>query len=500
LIGLVLAVLAIDADIASGRRGMPGMVRTAWLAGVSETTVTNAFRKAVTLKWAVKTVAGGACSLVERRETGRSQNRAVYDLRPPHKSRFDHRPFLGSAAALVVQLLARAQMLVDDLRGELIAAQGAADAAATAAADAAAAVAACTAEDLALQADLAGAGSLAQPGQTPAESAMAGATAAWAQQAAQAAEQALRLRGLANARRTPTTPPTVFGAAWRSAEAGDHTTARTVEKAAEQAIRLGLICDPPRGSKGESFTSCPYWGLQLTSEKTRNLLDGQQQPLRGRGAGQELNCRPSGASTEGVPTGAHSASRPRTLQGVYATEQRKRRPARWSWWAYPLAVRLVRRLDFLAAGDVTAAQVAGVLGPRLSPDWTDDDVVQLIERYARIRSLLGQGESFAPLSYLASLLDRALTNPEAYLPPRSPVRDRMNREVAERRRAQVRAQSAVLQDQLAARDEAAAAERAGTGAGRAAARAAAAAAAHRRAPQADGWPAVAQPGCGSRKN
>src|SRR4051812_47693372 len=43
LIGLVLAVMAIDADIASGRRSMPGLARTAWLAGVSETTVTNAF-------------------------------------------------------------------------------------------------------------------------------------------------------------------------------------------------------------------------------------------------------------------------------------------------------------------------------------------------------------------------------------------------------------------------------------------------------------------------
>ena len=495
LIGLVLAVLAIDADIASGRRGMPGMARTAWLAGVSETTVTNAFRKAVTLKWAVKTVAGGACSLVERRETGRSQNRSVYDLRPPHKSRFDHRPFLGSAAALVVQLLARAQTLVDDLRAELVAAQIAADVAAADAAAAAAAVAERTAEDLALQADLAGAGPLAESVQTLAGSTMSAATAAWAQQAAETAEQALRLRGVATARRSPTTPPPAFtGAAGRAAEAGVHTTARPVEKAAEQAIRLGLICDPPRGSQGENFTSCSYWGLPLTSEKTRNLPDGRQRPLRGRGADQELNCRPSGASTEGVPTRSLSVSRPRTPWGMNGTQQRKRRPARWSWWAYPLAVRLVRRLDFLAAGDVTAAQVAGVLGPRLSPDWTDDDVVQLIERYARIRSLLRQGESFAPLSYLASLLDRALTNPEAYLPARSPVRDRMNREAAERRRAQVRAQSAVLRGQLDVRDEAAAAERAGPRAGRAAARAVAANAAHRRVPEVDGWPTVTQPG------
>jgi hypothetical protein len=438
---------------------------------------------------------------VERRETGRSQNRSVYDLRPPHKSRFDHRPFLGSAAALVVQLLARAQTLVDDLRAELIAAQIAADAAAAAAADAAATVAERTAEDLALQADLAGAGPLAQSVQTPAGSKMAAAIGAWAQQAAEAAEQALRLRGVATARRTATTPPSAFtGASWRAAEAGVHTTARTVEKAAEQALRLGLICDPPRGYQGESFTSYLYWGLQLTSEKTRNLPDGQQRPLRGRGADQELNCRPSGPPSEGMPTGSHSVRRPRTVQGTYATEQRKRRPARWSWWAYPLAVRLVRRLDFLAGGDVTAAQVAGVLGPRLSPDWTDDDVVQLIERHARIRSVLRQGESFAPLSYLASLLDRALTNPQAHIPARSPVRDRMNREAAERRHAQVRAQSAVLQEQLDARDEAATAERAGTGAGRAAARAVAAAAARRGAPEVGGWPAVARPGGGSRRN
>lgn len=496
LIVLVLAVMALDADIASGRRSMPGLSRAAWLAGVSETTVTNAFRKAVALKWAVKRVAGGKCTLLERRETGRSQNRSTYDLRPPHKSRFDQQPFLGAAAALVAQLLTRAQVLVDEARAELAAAQAAADKAAAAAAEAAATVAEQTAEDLAWRADLVGGGQISRTDQVP--STVATVTAAWAGQAAQAAEEARRLRGLAVVRATVPTPlPTLAGAVQRVWKEADRTAWRTAEKATEQAIRLGIICDPPLGTKGERFTSCLYLGLVWTPRKKLSVPAGRGRPLRGRGAGQKLNSRPSGAPTEGVPTKSQRAEHPRTDKGWRATEQPKRRPAAWSWWAYPVAVRLMRQLDVLRDGDVTAAQVAGVLGPRLSPDWTPEDVVQLIERYAGVRSLLRQGDSYAPLRYLKALLDRALTNPDAHLAARSPIRDRMLREDAVRRQARAHAERAARHERLAVQDAAAAAERAGAGTGRAAARAIAAAAAAHQAPEVNGWPQVIQPGVAS---
>lgn len=132
--------------------------------------------------------------------------------------------------------------------------------------------------------------------------------------------------------------------------------------------------------------------------------------------------------------------------------------------------------------------IAAVLGPRLSEDWTAEQVVRLLQRYAGVHSLLGPDDAYAPLCYLARLLDRALTNPEVQLYAASPVATRARRErsLAERdallaRQAARRAEWAERHALLAA-DPAAAAQR----------QTAAATAAQ----AGDAWPTPRQPGAG----
>ena len=117
--------------------------------------------------------------------------------------------------------------------------------------------------------------------------------------------------------------------------------------------------------------------------------------------------------------------------------------------AKPLARGLARRWGFLQrflddADDgrrspkvvareygLRVAMIAAVLGKRLSRRWTPD-VVRLVERYgltgtfAAVRTVIGAGDAHSPLKYLATVLDRALTNPAAPpVPHYSPVRGRV---------------------------------------------------------------------------
>lgn len=457
----VMTVMAVDADVRSGRRSMAGMKRTAWFAGVSETTVTNTWRMAKAIKWSHLTEVGGACSLEQKRATGRSNNRAVQDLRPLHRSRYEtYAPFLGVAAALIVQLLERALVLVDEARQDLHAAQEAADRATAAAADAVAELAECTAQDLAWQVEVSD----------------AAVAAAWAEDAARAAQQARLLRGRATvAYGSAGAQASDVVAARRALRAADDHAWKAVHNAAEQAERMSHFCDPPGGFIGSSSSSCSYLGLTFSPRKMITAINGPRRP-DGRGEGQHHKgaSRSSTKSSASLPV-----SRPRTLEGLCALRQTKRRATSWSWWANPLARVLMKRLPVLRGTEefpVQTSMVAAVLGSRLSPDWTADEVIELLEQHAGVWSLLQAGEAHSPLAYLCKLLDRALRNHAVRLPACSPVRDQIVREQAERLHRAENMSLATRRPSWEARDAAAAAERVGTGSGRLAARAIAAAA------------------------
>ncbi|MFI9531425.1 hypothetical protein [Micromonospora rosaria] len=120
----VAAVMAVDADWRSGRRAMPGRARTAELAGCTQRAVTSAWARSCALGWATRTHAGRRLSLPERIETGRSQDRACYDLTPVHQGDLTAQAALVPTALAVLAdlldhadtLLAAAQQHLDGLR------------------------------------------------------------------------------------------------------------------------------------------------------------------------------------------------------------------------------------------------------------------------------------------------------------------------------------------------------------------------------------------------
>lgn len=386
---LVAAVMALDAELGSGRRSMAGLDRTVWLAGVSERTVTNGWEVAEQVRWAHLVEAGGACTLAERYATGRRNRRAVYDLRPLHRSRIeDYGPYLGAAAALVAQLLHRALQLVDEVRAELVCAQVAADDAAAAAATARAAMLERIAEAAAWQAELS-AGEVSQ---------------AWAADAADMHAYAHGQRGLADVYTPRDRSPlglldAVIG---RAAQEADRPARKAADRAADQAIRLGNFCYPPVGSKGELSTSGSSLGL-LFSPDAADFSAGP-----GPAGGRRM-IGASRSSTSGVPDLDRVRSRldsgrpPRTAQGSSRRSRRVGARPEWSWWAKPLAQRLQRVWPWLAGERLPA--VAATLGARLGPDWTAETLVAWV-RQQRGRPLMDAPDS--PLAYLAAVLDEVL--------------------------------------------------------------------------------------------
>ena len=152
-------------------------------------------------------------------------------------------------------------------------------------------------------------------------------------------------------------------------------------------------------------------------------------------------------------------------------------------WAKPLAAGLARRWEFLArflddSDDgrrdpravareraLRLAMIATTLGSRLSRRWTPAQVVALVERYGltgrygRVRTVIGAGDAHSPLRYLAAVLDRALTHPDATVPHHSPVRVAFERDVLAVALAAQAEHTAELRAQLAERNAAADADR-----------------------------------------
>jgi hypothetical protein len=196
-------------------------------------------------------------------------------------------------------------------------------------------------------------------------------------------------------------------------------------------------------------------------------------------------------------------------------------------WAKPLAKGLTQRWEFLqrflddaddgrrSARNVAREHglrlrmIAATLGCRLSRYWTPDEVTRLVEnhglvhRYAPSRQVIAAGDAHSPLTYLATILDRALTNDTAVVPQPSPVRAAW---IAERAASHPATATTDRQQLHAQLDERAATAAAATGAGLQAFRAARARLGHQPSPAATSaaapasseveWPAHALPGTG----
>ncbi|MFI5837735.1 hypothetical protein ACIA5A_29060 [Micromonospora sp. NPDC051300] len=111
-LGLVCGVLAVD-QVARITR--PGRARTAELAGVTERTVTACWATAKALEWMDRTVQGGRLSFEQRCATGRTYDRAEFDLAHlggPERAAA-RAPYLPVALLVLHDLLARALQLLE---------------------------------------------------------------------------------------------------------------------------------------------------------------------------------------------------------------------------------------------------------------------------------------------------------------------------------------------------------------------------------------------------
>ncbi|WP_026190074.1 hypothetical protein [Salinispora mooreana] len=111
-LALVCGVLAVDQ---AARITRPGRARTAELAGVTERTVTDCWAKAEALEWMERTVQGRRLSFEQRCATGRTYDRAEFDL--AHLGGLERAaaraPYLPAALLVLDELLAHALVLLE---------------------------------------------------------------------------------------------------------------------------------------------------------------------------------------------------------------------------------------------------------------------------------------------------------------------------------------------------------------------------------------------------
>jgi len=450
-----VAVMAVAASCESGRGAMPGLAWTALFADVAERTVTTGWARAVLLECAERIEKGRVLTVEERRELKRHRQRAVYDFTALHRSPVDAEPYLGVAAAMLAQLLQRATLLVEEHEAVVAAAVSEAAAVEAELLDVRAWLAEQRRDDLVLQASV---------------------DPVWAPQAQQATESAVLARGQAN---RAAAPPVDVATRVAVAQAAEIAAVEAVDNAFERARRIQSFCDHPRRGSGQRFTSCLSVGFKNPAQ-SRSPLAGRQRP-DGRGADQKL-LGASRSPTKRVPSPTAS-SRPRMAKGEKSSSQTILRRSEDMVWAKSLARDLAERWEFLGryladADDgrrtprevarergLRLRQIADTLRKQLSASWTAAGVVQLVERYAGILSVIAPGDAHSPLRYLKRMLTRALTNPQAIVRWPSPVREAYEREALTVKLATDTAAHAQLQAELDARAAAAAGA---TGAGLAA--------------------------------
>jgi hypothetical protein len=454
---LVVGVMAIAADPAAGLRSMAGLNPTAAFAGVTTRTVTNAWDYAELVGTAVEAERGRTCSLAEREETGLHRRRSVYDFAQLCDSPLDPQPFLGGAAGVVATLLQRAVQLVDEHQAVLEEAERASAVAEAELVEAQAVVAERAAEDLLLQASV---------------------SDAWADDAKAAYKVARTARGRANLAAGSPADQDLMAAA-RAGREGRERLVATVQGAFETALRMDSFFHPPRMGPGKRSSSA-LRGLLFSAQPTSPLA-GDQRPT---GRGREHKGGASRPSPTRSVTNPPMRTHPRTPERVRPGSSARARRSAVMAWAKPLAKGLAGRWEFLARflddadngrrdqravareRALRLAMIATTLASRLSRRWTPAQVVALVEqygltgRYAGVRTVISPGDAHSPLRYLTTVLDRALSNPDAIVPCYSPVRAAFERDVLAVELATQAEHTAALQAELAEQSAAAAADRA----------------------------------------
>jgi hypothetical protein len=473
---VVAAVMAVDADFRSGRRAMPGRGQCAELAGVCERAVYSAWRHGVAIGAWIRTTPGRHLTLEQRQETGRARDRAVYDLRPVHRSTDPAARDAMVPAALRVldevlgwamHLLAGAQLELDR-------------------------------HDRAVE----GTG-----------------RATSAEQVVVRAERIRQRQIVARTRNAATV-------------LAEHLN--TSNKCTPHGVLIGECVSSCL--RGLSFTFVDRADVRARTRPRRGRGKGHigasRSPMKSGLA--DLESRGSVVARQ---DGAHPVSRPRTPHAADGTSParrttRKRRAPEWASWAYPLAYELRKHWTWLRYQPVH--QVAGTLGSRLGPRWTAAAVVDLVEQDRAGRAL--PVDIHSPVSLLQELLGHALTDEGVQPPFPARLHTEYQQRLAEVRRS---ASVAAAETRRAAHTVAAAAHATGVqataalhaagGGGLAAARAAAAAArgpvrrqavpgpvdvaqmaaaraeldarraASRTEDGPDGWPRPAEPGSGPRR-
>jgi hypothetical protein len=507
---LVVAVMAVGADNRSGRRSMEGLHRTARFAGTTSRTVSTGWARSVVVGSTRRVAIGRSTTLAVRGATGRRRTRSVYDFRPPHLlGDVDATQWYGEAARLLARLLQIAEGLVVTEQAAVAEAQARADGVEARLLEARAVVAERTLADVLLQA------AVAAPTDPDADPLQAAAALRWQEQAKQAADEAVAARGRADRAFLPPTDPRERVATQQAGLAAAVQAEARVAAAFETANRIRVFSTSPDRGQGGRSSSGSLWGFPYSAARTSPRTGGRRPD--GRGASAKGGA--SRASTTGV-AGAAASQRHRTLYAGSAGSRGQRRQPAHLWWTKPLAKLVAARLPVLARylddartspgqSDLVVArerglrvrQIAMTLGAQLSEHWLDhpDDIVTLIERFGLAENasgLLAPGDAHSPLRYLKQTLRRALTNPDAIVRWPSPVRAAWEAERAAAAAAVEAARQAQLRAELDQRDEAASAERSGTGGGRAAALAIAATARGPQPQRAVAWPPAALPGSG----
>jgi hypothetical protein len=441
---LIAAVMAVDADYRSGRRAMPGRAECAELAGVCERAVTSAWRHGVKIRAWTRTGQGRRLTLEERMETGRGNDRAVYDLRPVHRS---------SDPAARNAMIPAALEALDELLGWgmqlLTAAQH-------------------------------GLGLHDAPTQGTGRAPHADVLIVRTQRA--------QLRQAVARTRAATTILTRH--------------LKTANKCSPHMVSIGECVSSCLGVSG--FTYAGRCDVRACRRPRRGRGKGNTGASRSPAKGGSADLESCGFVV-GQPAGTRPLDRPRTRYTAdralpAARRKRPRRPPEWADWAYPLAHELRNLWPWLRDQPLTL--VASTLGARLGERWTAAAVVDFVDQARAGRAL--PVDLHTPVGMLRELIEDALTGP---LQPPYPARrrDEYEQQLAERHRAaSVAATARRLTTAAAARTERDAAVETGAaarGRGVALARAVLAKTSAQRTTTpaedaAGGWPQPAQPGSG----
>lgn len=314
---LVAGVMAVDADCRSGRRAMPGRAECAELAGVCERAVSSAWKRGVQVGAWVRTVEGRRLSLAERVETGRGNDRAVYDLRQVHRSTNPaaRDAMVPTALQAIEELLGWAMALLADAERDLDRLDAPAG----------------------------------RTGRAPDAATLV-----------QRAERARWRQVVARTRAAATTLAAHLGA-------GNICTPHTVSQGECVSSCLGI--------QAFTFVDRRKLAAHRRPRRGRGKSEGgaSRSPTKGTAVDLE-GCGLSG----GTPGVARPRTRGTVDGASPPTPKRPRRRPEWSDWAYPLAHRLRELWPWLRYEPLHL--VASTLGARLGPQWTAKALVDFIGR------------------------------------------------------------------------------------------------------------------------